>query len=423
MQKTVEGCAALLNQIPNHCLYVTCDEITDITDMGGNNAAYVSSFWHRIFQGKFPGQETKGVRSLYSSIVRVLLTANYFINSAGREHYKRGCFVQLLRSFSGECTSSASKDANFKWLSTESGLYCISSAMWTRCKASQTVSCFGADRLLFVLTCLYLAAKQTNLFLGPKTKASPDGFTFSPATMGTLSEGQDLLAMVKAMVGEFKRMRVELLYTEGIWTTDEDYGAYSESVCLLNGRRDQSRTVPTLRFVLQPELKDGIRDGRFPAYLACVKDLSDDVLERIVPNPEQVHDLVPFLGQRFRWADQFRRLCLPRPPHGAAAPAKSKVLKEAKGVKRKRTESALSEHGSSQPETAAEAQMIINDDDNDKTPPAQEDSRAKSLSIGGSSCRSQLTSIGAGPVCTDYSGVQYFLMAKTENEVTPDQGV
>lgn len=74
------------------------------------------------------------------------------------------------------------------------------------------------------------AAKQTNLYKGPCTDASPDGFTFSQETMDILADGQDLCAMVKAMFKEFRRLRIELLETEGLCTTDQDYGAYAASV-------------------------------------------------------------------------------------------------------------------------------------------------------------------------------------------------
>ena len=61
MQKTTEAAATYLQQTPNHALYVTSDELNDVTDMGGGNASYVSAFLHKIFQGKFSCQETKGV--------------------------------------------------------------------------------------------------------------------------------------------------------------------------------------------------------------------------------------------------------------------------------------------------------------------------------------------------------------------------
>ena len=293
---------------------------------------------------------------------------------------------------------------------------------------------------------IHFAAQKTNLFLGPCTKASPDGFQFSEATMKILSEGRDLAAMVKAMVSEFKRLREELLETEGIWAIDEDYGSYAESVRLSypthsnQFRRyvylilrppyycvhcychhDSYLPLMVLNY-MQPELHEGIQDGRFPAYLACVKDLSDEVLDRIVPNPEQVENLVSFLSQRFKWADEFRRLCLPRPPHKAPRPyTKGKAGSKARSRKRSRSSGGKSE---------ASLDIPVDEMNDPPSQPAPNgflkdlDEAAKAMCPTDTEPTSPTCQYTVGSLNEkdQYAGIEYMLMAKTQGDVEPRNG-
>jgi hypothetical protein len=76
---------------------------------------------------------------------------------------------------------------------------------------------------------LYPDSKR-ELWVGPKTAASPDGFMFSEETIALLINGTDLLRMVKAVVKELQRFDVEFRATPGIWAVGDDYGAYEEAV-------------------------------------------------------------------------------------------------------------------------------------------------------------------------------------------------
>ena len=67
-------------------------------------------------------------------------------------------------------------------------------------------------------------------WIGPCTKASPNGFLFSPETVKQLVHGTSLLLMVKAVVRDLKRLHKELRETPGMWVPSTDYGAYEHSV-------------------------------------------------------------------------------------------------------------------------------------------------------------------------------------------------
>lgn len=74
------------------------------------------------------------------------------------------------------------------------------------------------------------AESKRELWIGPRTAASPEGFMFDEECINSLIQGTDLLAMIKTVVRNLKRLDVELNATPGIWTTGEDFGAYENAV-------------------------------------------------------------------------------------------------------------------------------------------------------------------------------------------------
>jgi hypothetical protein len=68
-------------------------------------------------------------------------------------------------------------------------------------------------------------------WIGPRTRASPDGFLFSKELMNALTTGLDLLLIFKLAFADLRRLAKELEETSGIWALDKDYGSYSGSVC------------------------------------------------------------------------------------------------------------------------------------------------------------------------------------------------
>lgn len=170
-------------------------------------------------------------------------------------------------------------------------------------------------------------------------------------------------------------------------------------------------------YCLQPELQEGIKNGRFPACLACVDHITDEVIDRIVPNPEDIEHLVPFLSQRFQWADEFRRLCLPRPPAGTPPPFGMST----KGGKTKRKRSGSDESKSDRGDIEIDLELPSQGDRGTETRYSQPESGKKSSRAPSSDSRPSIPDSCDGD--TEYCGIQYLYMVKSGQEVLPEQGL
>jgi hypothetical protein len=72
---------------------------------------------------------------------------------------------------------------------------------------------------------------KRELWVGPRTTQSPDGFMFDQPLIDLLIQGTDLLAIFKAVLRNLQRLDRELALTANIWWTTHDYGAYENAVC------------------------------------------------------------------------------------------------------------------------------------------------------------------------------------------------
>jgi hypothetical protein len=130
--------------------------------------------------------------------------------------------------------------------------------------------------------------------------------------------------------------------------------------------------------MFQADLPIAIREGRFPLYKTPIHDITDECLDRIVPDPPGVEYLVPILAEALDsvYIKQMKRMLLPRPSNNAT------LCRMSRDSKRKKRSTVVDERSNSR--------------DSDDREGYKYEGRI--------------------------AGLEFLLNAKTKKRVTPDEG-